>query len=433
MGLYETFGAVSRTIEPLQDFLHKSYDYVQVPDSVEEVDASIDGGSTGTRAILMKVGELAYYVDFLDKEQAIPSNLFTISRMVELPEPASDQLIDIMDSTITYIGQSVTPVVSMPTRILRAERMMAYNASETRIDSSGTKITDPVFFYNLIDALGYSTVAKFSGAIPSKVRVNLSVSLPPKENTTTAIKIFQENLSKFVWSLNNTNVSINFEINIKVVLTEPEAECKAYYAINRKPRPEIILHINGGGRSIGTEILENGVSVPTGRLPLLYGGTELLNNLATLCGPKTGGRILKRASLEKAIRTGFLTIGEDSINVVEEIKEVKNLMANQIFGDIKNHMFTGQSRFSQTDISCISFSGGIFEPGDYNYSMGQRLVDLFKNICPKAKFELYSESLITQGLFLALIPKAHTKDEIMGALQARKEMEDSLEESAATE
>lgn len=398
MTFIRNFSQVKEKVEPGEELLYNTYSLVQDPNLIVEVLAAIDGGSTQTRGSLALIEELGKYMKIVYDIFAIPSTSIAVldNRVVN---PVSEKLYDVMDSNITNLTSDKDALVRS-VRLVRGTKGKNVDFTENRLGSSRQKTTDPTFYYNILDYLGYSVIRKFSGRIPKKVLVRGSISLPPDDMIEKNVQNFHSNLRSYVWEHVESGLKIEFEFLRIHQLTEPEAEVKAFYSLQGDEVPTATLHLNGGGRSTGAEILENGISIKGAQQTLDFGGTQLLDLVGSLYVNKNGGKTPSRDRLEEAIRSGFLKVGASLIDIVPIIKKAKDEMANRIFTDVVRLVFDQQTKVAITDLDCVSVSGRFFDSGDYNYSVADALEIKFKEVSPNTKFVRFDRSYITHGLLL---------------------------------
>lgn len=404
-------------IEEGEELLHKEYSISVVPGKVKVL-IGADAGSTQTRIVI---------VDSLTEEPdttayAIPSTFSVVPNDVEI-RAKSETLYGTLDSVI--INQKVsTETIFDKVRVVRGTKKVDFGGAENRISSSMQKITSDVFYINLVDAIGYALVQKYEGKIPSDVDIVLGVALPPDDRQSTANqnKFRKEIIGEYSWTHKDSSASVNLNIAEAVIMTEPEAFIKAYYIENGLEIPEFVLHINGGGRSIGVELLENGVPIEKASRSFYYGGTQLLDNLGNLISKTEGGRPAKSVALAKAIKSGILANGRESKDVIEYIKTVKSEFADKIFTEVIKEVFDAQDRVAIEDVADISVSGRLFDEGEYKVSIADFLGKKFNSISPSTEFYAVAGNLIPLGLayevysdYSGFIAKDESKVHYLGA------------------
>lgn len=384
MGTLAKFVQVKDVIEPGEELLYQSYKLVSNPDKSVDILAAIDGGSTQTRGILMDHNDLGNYDEALSDVFVIPSTSIPVLGDPTVV-PVSERLADGMDSSILNLDTVQNPFIDR-VRLVRGSKALNVEGTEQRIGSSTQKTLDPTYYYNLLDLLGYGVIRKYSGDIPAKVRVSLCASLPPDDTIDVNVAKFKSNLKKYNWTHTDSGISIEFEFVNIAVMTEPEAEIKAYYTLNDEEIPEVVFHINGGGRSIGEEILKNGVSVKGAQKTLDFGATQLLDLIGSIYLNKVGGRPPRREALERAVRTGKLKVGNELRNIPEIVIQAKEEMGKRVFVESKTKVFDAQDKIVPTDVNVASVSGRFFDQGRYVTEEGTELWKRFHNASVPAYF-----------------------------------------------
>ena len=380
-------------IEEGEELLHKHYPLSTV-DKTKRLLVGVDAGSTQTRVLL---------IDDLNNEPdttlyTIPSVSSFVPNDVEI-RPQGDLLYNVMDSVIVNL-KALNETIFTKRRVVRGTKKTDFGGAENRISSSNQKIKSEVFYINIIDAIGYALCQKYKDSIPKNVELVVGVALPPddRQSTTNRNAFKRQLLGQYSWTHTDSDVSINIDIAETTILTEPEAFIKAYYSTTDEEIPEYILHINGGGRSIGVELLANGIPIEKTSKSLYYGGTQLLDNLGELIAKTEGGRAAKEQALRKAINTGFLTSGKTVKDVVDYIKTVKAEMADKIYTDVTKYVFDAQQEVAIEDIAEISVSGRLFESGEYDISIADFLGEKYKQVSPNTEFIRMEGNLIPLGL-----------------------------------
>lgn len=380
-------------IEDGEELLHRHYP-LSVVDTTKKILVGVDAGSTQTRVML---------IDSLEDEPdttlyTIPSVSSFVPNDVEI-RPQGDLLYNLMDSVIVNLKAS-NETIFTKRRVVRGTKRVDFGGAENRISSSMQKIKSEVFYINIIDAIGYALCQKYKNNIPKNVELVVGVALPPDDRQSTANRneFKKQLLGLYNWANPDAGIEIGIDIAESTILTEPEAFIKAYYSSTDEEIPEYILHINGGGRSIGVELLVNGVPIEKTSKSLYYGGTQLLNNLGELIAKTEGGRPAKENALRKAIDSGYLATGRVSKDVVQYIKTVKAEIADKIFTDITKHVFDAQEEVAVQDIAEVSVSGRLFESGEYDISIADFLGEKFQAVSPDTEFTRMEGNLIPLGL-----------------------------------
>jgi hypothetical protein len=407
--------------EPGEEVLNVKTSFKNKPGRKESIIAGIDAGSTQIRGLLWdKEDILKQDLDALNDVTTIPSVYVPISA---LPETDSDVLFETMISSITSLDVGNT--FFSPLRLVRGRLTQLVEGKEKRVGSSEQKTNDPTFYYNLIDWIGYSAMLKYKEEVPEELVISLGVALPPDEQTTFSLNKFNYNLKEFVWTYLPLNISIKIKFRETQVMTEPEAFIKGYFIISGEPIPETILHLDGGGRSIGGEIMVGGISQEKTQKTLDFGGTQLLEAIDNSYRDQFGGMPNSRSTLEEAVRTGVLKLGKKtSQDITDLIKREKDIKGEEIFSDMKTKIFDSQTKVKAATLAAVTVSGRLFDKGEYDYSITEKLFPLFESYFVNAEIKCIEGSYIPQGLLLGSFEKFQMVQEIFEELPISDEVEE---------
>lgn len=387
----KTTAKAKTVIQKGEEKLHEHYSVYNV-DTRKRLLVGVDGGSTQTRVLI---------IDNLDEPDTelytIPSTSSFVVKDLEIRNQG-ENLYDVMDSYITNLASSAELIFTKE-RVIRGNKKVDFNGTEERISSTNQKISSKPFYINIIDAIGYAIVQKYT-EIPKEVDVILGVALPPDDRAS------QVNIDKFNSIINNSfkwaNTELGVEITINVieniVRTEPEAFIMAYHITQEEEIPEVELHINAGGRSIGIELLENGRAIDSVSKTLAYGGAPMLEDLGNLISKSEGGRKPSNKALTEAIKTGLLKVGNTTKDITDYIKTIKKQYADRIYNDVIKEVFDVQREITLNDVNIISISGGTFSEGECGISVAEYLEEDFKRAAPDTDFVYIEYNYIPLGL-----------------------------------
>lgn len=371
------------TIEQGEELLHQEYPAVVNKNKVENLVVGVDGGSTQTRVSFMRLTD---ELGSLEEVYVIPSALSIKYDGSDLKEK-SLKLYDNLESTI--IDKALSPYnVFDKVRVIRGTKLVDYGQTVSRINSSVQKVDTPAFYINIIDSIGYGLVmdcAKRGMEIAGTYNVSLACSLPPDDvksvkNKTTFLN-YIKNL--FIWNYKGQEININI-VNCYIT-TEPEASGRCAFALADEEIPGKSFVVDGGGRSIGSEILIDGKVFDKTSIAYRYGGTQLIQDLAQECISEFGGTSPSEDSLKEALRTGLLRKGRSSLDISDLIRKCKDRFARMLFADIITQVFDSQRNVALEDIETLVFSGRLFNSGDYEYSIKDEFLRLFKEKNPEVE------------------------------------------------
>lgn len=363
----------------------------------------LDGGSTGSRALIIDAQDDGNE-ESLKTVYSIPSESTLTTDNFELL-PQSESLYENMDSWIVNLKDGGE--IFTKSRVLRGTKSSDSNLGTEGINSSVQKLKTPAFYINMIESIAYGLIQKYDGNLVTEYDVYVGCSLRPddvvkKKNREEFINNF---VGSFLWR--NSDLGVELKINIKGVTcqTEPEAAVKGY-GVSLDELPEYIALIEGGGSSIGVEILKGGKSVRSAAQTLPYGGTQLQNAVESLYLEENGGANLSPHDLAMSLKKGYFKIGRATIDMVDYVKRAKDTFAKTIMADVKKQVFDRQVEVSLQQLETILFSGKLFNGGNFeptetdkttSYSLAKPLINLFKQYNPNADYEVLVDNLIPFG------------------------------------
>lgn len=393
-----------------------------VPASVLLV-AGIDAGSTETRVCLATAEDAQIFLDqnrvkdaleALGKAYIIPSTYAMTGDNREIL-PASDNLEDNYDSTIMTVRVAAERPMLTRHRILRGRKMRDASGLVARyLDSSTNKSDNPIFYTNIIDALGYAVMQKFNGAIPEEVKIQMFLSVRPKELNSQCRKKMLDNLvGQFVFAWKD--VSLRLDIEGVEFSTEPEAQVfgtttiydlryavdpgsstKCKETADRMYDARTYIHIEGGGSSIGVEVVRDTQLVDSCSSTFQLGGNylcqvfidrlrEVINRTATM------------DSADEALRTTLLRDGREAIDVDHIVADCKNQVALDIVERLRHSVIDLNSWLQLQDVEFISLGGRLFRPDDHGNTISEYLEEYIHQISPNTDIIVLDDNYIPQG------------------------------------
>ena len=386
------------------NLLDKAYQ-VSVREGKMSLIAGMDGGSTGTRCLLLDSSDNSR-PESLEEVWSIPSVSTQTDSSVEVLRQ-SDNLYELMDSWIT---NTITPPNAMfvKKRVLRGTKSDDANLGTERINSSEQKLETPSFYINMIDSIAYGLIQKYEGDLVEEYDIYVGCSLRPDDivKTKNRQRFLDRFSGSFLWD--NNDFGVHIKINIKGITcqTEPEAAVKGYYTHSDEELPEYVALIEGGGSSIGIEILKDGKNVLSASQTLPYGGSQLKTSVESLYLEDNGGANLTERDLNMALEKGHFKVGRSVVDMVPYVKKAKDQLARQMFADIKKLVFDKQSSVTIKQLETIIFSGGLFLGGSFeptdadpttSYSLATALTELFAVHNPSAEYTVLDKNYIPFG------------------------------------
>lgn len=390
--------------------------------------AGVDAGSTETRVALADYEDVAL-LKSIDEDSSIdqlrealhnfgetykiPSSYADIGNDNREIVKTSNNLVDNLDSRIHGLFCKAEKPMITYHRILRGSRLdNAVGVVTTHMDTNTEKVDNVTFYLNVIDGLGYAIVQKYSGRIPSTVNVKLSVSVRPRELQTFSREKMRDNLvGKFCF----TTESIDIQMNITSVdfTTEPEAQlygASTVYGVRSQIEGEsacsrifdlmndsdVYMHIEGGGSSIGVELMRNGNIIANCSRTFNVGGKYLANTVADAIKSQLG-RNCKHLQAEAAVIKCRLKDGNNDIDVAPIVAKCKSLLALRIFECLKHEVLDMVDDIGITDLAFISLGGRLFAQDAAGVSVAQYLEQLIKNESPNTEIIQIPETYIPHG------------------------------------
>lgn len=380
--------------------------------------AGIDAGSTQTRVCLADNSDVAVFNDTkktleaLKQVYLLPSTYATASDNREIL-PASNNLEDNYDSTIICVGvQAERPLLSRH-RILRGRKMNDVNGVVPRyMDSSTNKSDNYVFYTNIIDALGYAILQKYNGDIPSDVNIQMFLSVRPKEMATVhRTKMIENLVGSFVFAWRD--IKINLNIKSLDFSTEPEAQVfgtttmadlryangegeKYKELADTLSNTSTYIHIEGGGSSIGVEVVRNGQLVDSCSATFPLGGNYMQQTFIDRMG-EIMGRTVSPPAAEEALKTTLLRDGRETLDVADVVSDCKNQVAMDIVERMRHGVLDLNHWLAIQDVEFISLGGRLFLPDEQGCTISEYLEGYVHQMSPNTEIIVLGENCIPQG------------------------------------
>lgn len=393
--------------------------------------AGIDVGSTETRVCLIDAKDAAYLeseettaeaVEALCKVYKIPATFAVVGDEREIL-PNSPVLEDQYDSHVVRIKCSARNPMIKNDRIVRTQKMSdAGGMVPLYLDSNTSKADNYVFYIDVLDAIGYAVLQKFNGAIPQSVDVNLALSVRPKEHSSVFKERMQENLVgsfQFIWN----DVTLGINIVCLELTTEPEAQItgttamnqllafsettdeevreKAQHIVEKIDGVENYIHIEGGGSSIGVEVIRDGAILDMCSAAFPIGGNYLMRALRDRIRT-TKGRTPSEQATYEAIVSGLLRNGRATEDISEEVVKAKDRVGRDIFERFRHEVLDVQSSFTLADVEVITLSGRLFGYGECGVSIADSFMQCVHELSPHTEVIVLNDNYIPQGNVLVM-------------------------------
>lgn len=391
--------------------------------------AGIDAGSTETRVCLADKKDAKVFVgddrqkalDLLMTSYSIPSTYATIADARELT-PVSENLEDNYDSNVILVSCDAAQPLLGRQRVIRGRKISdAMGLVPMYLDSSTNKMDNAIFYTNIIDALGYAIMQKYNGQIPAEVEVYLSLSVRPKELTTKCKEIMRNNLLgsfMFVWKGMFSKVSMSITIAGLDFTTEPEAEIegtlsvcdlRAEAGINPDENTQLadqladsscFIHIEGGGSSIGVEVLRNRKIIDACSNTFQLGGNYLSQLFIDRYREETGRTVTKDVA-DNAIISCTLRDGRNILDVAEIVAQCKDQVGQDILERLRHNVIDVISDLTLRDVEFITLGGRLFLPDGAGNTIATFFGEYVQQISQHTEIIVLPENFIAQGNLLS--------------------------------
>lgn len=384
--------------------------------------AGVDAGSTETRVcladwrdadIFMDSGRTKEALDSLMTTYRIPSTYANVDDAREIA-PVSSSLEDNYDSTLMLVSNTAEKPMITRHRVLRGRKTQDVMGLVARYLDSSTNKTDNVIFYmNIIDALGYAILQKYSGEIPREVHIRLTLSVRPKELTSKCEDKMKENLVG-AFMFNWKSVSIQIHIDGVAFTTEPEAEiggtttiydlralngieAEKYSALADKlSDSDCYVHIEGGGSSIGVEVVRNGNIIDAASSTFPLGGNYMAQVFIDRYRDQNDRTITKEAA-NSALLTCLLRDGRSTLDVSSLVSACKNQVGMDILERLRHEVIDTMSDLTMQDIEFITLGGRLFLPDAAGTTIGEYFCDYVQQLSRNTEVVILPENFIAQG------------------------------------
>lgn len=384
--------------------------------------AGVDAGSTQTRVCLADKNDVdilmqknvtsEMYKKLRDEVYIIPSTFAVVGDEREI-KPNSDNLEDNYDSHIIRVSTSAVKPLVGSDRILRGQKIKDTVGLPLRyLDSSTNKMDNSIFYLNVLDGIGYALLQKYNHSIPRSVRVHLVVSVRPKElNTICQSKMNENFIGNFVFRWKS--LSINIQIDSADYTTEPEAQITGTSSVadlaavvedsaeardlsQKLGNSDSYIHIEGGGSSIGVEVVKNGNIVDAASSTFQLGGNYLVRVVIDRLR-EIKGRVVSEESVREAIQTCLLRNGREREDISDVIASCKNQVGLDIIERLRHDVIDLTPDLSLLDMDFITLGGRLFNKDGAGTSIGTYFAEYLRQISPNTEVIVLNDNHIPQG------------------------------------
>ena len=415
--------------------------------------AGIDAGSTQTRVCIADTDDLKVFsgedsasfeaaLNLLQTQYEIPSAYAEVTDAREIV-PVSSNLEDNFDSNVILLSNTAEHPLMSKHRVLRGRKTQdSMGLVLNYLDSSTNKSDNTIFYINIIDSLGYAILQKYDGALPREVNVYLVVSVRPKEMISICKRRMKENLvGSFIFNWKTMSITIN--IKGLDFTTEPEAQIMGtttVYDLKSAVDPSATqyqvmadklsdatrsAHIEGGGSSVGVEVMQNGSIIDACSAAFPLGGNYMTQLFVDRYREENGRTVTKEAA-SKALITCRLRDGRNNIDVTDLVAQVKSHVGMDIFERFRHEVIDLDSNLTLLDLEFITLGGRLFLPDASGNTIGDYFGNYVHQISPNTDIYMLSDNYIPQGNMVVGLNSSFS-DYINGIAEPEEDLE--LEES----
>lgn len=382
----------------------------------------IDAGSTETRVCLADKCDYSVFNDDTRMSDAlgvilttykIPSTYATIGDAREL-QSVSESLDDNYDSTLIMLNNGAEKPLMSKHRILRGRKITdTMGLVAMYLDSSTNKTDNIIFYVNIIDSIGYAIMQKYNGAIPKEVAIHLTLSVRPKELSSVCQKKMKDNLvGSFMF--NWKGVSIRMNICGVDFTTEPEAQVMGTTVISdlratcgidveenaamadRLSTPGYFIHIEGGGSSIGVEVLKDGNIIDACSSSFSIGGNYLVQMFIDRYREISGVTVTREAANE-AVITCRLRNGRTLLDVADIVAQCKNQVGMDILERLRHQVVDLASDLTLSGVEFITLGGRLFLADECGNTISEYFTQYLHQISEHTETIVLTENFIAPG------------------------------------
>lgn len=382
----------------------------------------IDAGSTQTRVCIADANDAAMLLseeytkpalDFLRGGTYVIPSTFALVKDEREIKPASPNIEDNYDSRIIRVHTSAEVPLLTSERVVRGKKMRDSAGLVPRfLDSSTNKMDNAIFYINVLDGIGYALLQKYSGRIPQRVELRVVLSVRPKELNSICVEKMNSNLlGEYLFRWNNTSIAMN--IAEATYTTEPEAQITGTSAVmdciaaleNNAEAMELsrkflesdsYIHIEGGGSSIGVEVMKDRTLINACSSTFQLGG-NYLNRIVIDRIREEKGRVVSEDSAAEAVKTGLLRNGREREDVSAIVSACKNQVGMNIVESLRHDVIDITPGLSMPDVDFVTLGGRLFMRDASGVSVASYVEEYIKQLSPKTEVIVLKDNFIPAG------------------------------------
>lgn len=386
-----------------------------------ELVIGIDAGSTETRVAVADASDIklfastdveAIFKAIKNHVYIIPSTFAMVKDEREI-KPNSEVLSDNYDSRIIRVQSRAEEPLINTHRVVRGQKIKDSTGLVSRyLDSSTNKVDNEIFYINILDGIGYALLQKYSGQIPTSVKIHLVLSVRPQEMGKMLIDRLDSNLQGqfiFRWK----NIQIHMEIATTTYTTEPEAQIEGSRALldfeaqvtgsnearilsDKLNNSRSYIHIEGGGSSIGVEVILDGTLIDGCSSTFPLGGNYLITVMKDRLR-ETKGRMISTEAATEAVKTGLLRNGRALEDVGEILSACKNQVGLDIVERLRHDVIDIMTGIALTDFELVTLGGRLFRRDETGVSIADYIAEYIQQLSPNTEVITLQDNYIPQG------------------------------------
>lgn len=387
-----------------------------------DVVAGIDAGSTETRVCLCDPYEAKQLLGSLPSKESweklkhrvytIPSTFAIVTDEREILS-TSDNLEDNYDSRIIRVRSKASKPMIRSERVIRGQKMKDTAGLVSRyLDSSTNKMDNLIFYLNVLDGIGYAILQQYNGRIPEEVGIHLVLSVRPKElNSICQNKMDENFIGEYVFRWKD--ISIRLVILDTIYTTEPEAqisgtrvvmdvESELYHSdyatelAKKLNECQSYMHIEGGGSSVGVEVVKNGRLRNSCSSTFQLGGNYLTR--VVIEGIRENkGRVVTEESAAEAVQTCLLRNGREREDITDIVSGVKRQVGDDILECIRHNVIDINPDLSLMDLDFITLGGRLFREDERGQSIATYFSESLEAVSPNTDVIVLADNYIPLG------------------------------------
>lgn len=309
-------------------------------EGMAQLNLAVDCGSTQTRtAIINTAGKVNG-----DSALEMDSRYGIVNTDTNTVVSKSETIYDNLDFILRDITDSnIKPVkVIEELHIMKGELLDQVDIPVERLDQSKPKSTQEFTFINTLANIGIRNLINIfeTGVSYSDVKLDLTIGLTAFDTRSTNRLINFEKKLAGVYEIEYPRYGIKtrFHIDENNVYELDEGSAVARYwsttrGENLNSYKRIIV-CDGGGRSFDYAFIADGTIKSKGSASTQYGGNRFVNSIVDTVLQNHDVDTVTPEMIMEALDTGLLPVGNEFIDIAEDISKVKKEYAIRVIDDL---------------------------------------------------------------------------------------------------